>query len=61
MKEFPQEQLARLNDYFDGDERRENKQNGEVIIWLEMKEEELQSILQLKFAYDVWKHQAGLK
>lgn len=54
MKEFPKEQLSKLNDYFDGEERRENKQNGEVIIWLEMSEAEIEEILSLKLSYKIY-------
>lgn len=42
--EYPQEKIDRLNDYFDGEERRSQKQNGENINWIEMLEEEVLEI-----------------
>lgn len=41
-----------LNDYFDGNERRSQKQNGENINWIELSENEIEKILVIKFEYE---------
>lgn len=56
LEDFPKEKLSKLNDYFDGEERRSQKQNGENILWLEMSEEEIEEILEIKFAYKIYSH-----
>lgn len=56
LEDFPKEKLSKLNDYFDGEERRSQKQNGENILWLEMSEEEIEDILEIKFAYKIYSH-----
>ena len=53
--EYPQEKIDRLNDYFDGEERRSQKQNGENINWIEMSDDEIEEILKIKFEYQVVK------
>jgi hypothetical protein len=41
-----------LKDYFDGNDRRSQKQNGETINWIELSEEKIEEILQIKFEYE---------
>ncbi|MBL4703197.1 MAG: hypothetical protein JKY54_01665 [Flavobacteriales bacterium] len=48
---YPKEKADLIKDYFDGEERRELTQNGEVILWFEMSKEKLEKLLELKFEY----------
>lgn len=41
-----------LNDYFDGNERRSQKQNRENINWIELSDNEIENILTIKFEYE---------
>ena len=49
---YKKSKVALLKDYFDGNNRRTQKINGESINWIELSEQEIENILEIKFEYE---------